>query len=61
MPCGLYSCRLDSLGPHSGGLGDILRKAWVPEWAGDLRMGLDCIQAQVGPGSRDAGAGRSGS
>ena len=29
----------DGLGPHFGGLGDILGMACVPDWPGDPRMG----------------------
>ena len=29
----------DCLGPHFGGLRDILGVAWVPDWPGEPRMG----------------------
>ena len=50
----------DGLGPHFGGLGDILGMAWVPDWPGDFRMGwiaLRLEREQCLAGSRDPGHG----
>ena len=38
MPLGSISVAWDGLGPHFGGLGDILGMAWLLSWPGDSRM-----------------------
>ena len=48
MPFGHILASWDGLGSHFGGLGDILGMAWVPDWPGDLRLGLDCTEARAG-------------
>ena len=52
----------DGLGPHFGGLGDILGMALVLDWPGDLRMGwiaLRLVREQCFTRIQDPGHGQS--
>ena len=50
----------DGLGPHFGGLGDILGMAWLLSWPGDPRMGWNALRPWREHCFTEAWAGQSG-